>query len=141
VALEEEEEEESSQPPRIQPRIVGGFAAPRGRFPYMVYLYGGGFLCGGTLVAPTVVLTAGHCTGFELAFIALHSVDDEVCLTSPFCLSSGRTIPPVPVVPDYVEFSLHVVIYELVVIQRRALIKITAFLYIVSPIHRNISVL
>src|SRR5919107_5976302 len=38
--------------------VVGGDPAPEGRFPWMVRLSMG---CGGTLVAPRVVLTAGHC--------------------------------------------------------------------------------
>jgi secreted trypsin-like serine protease len=38
--------------------VVGGDAAPQGMFPWMVRLSMG---CGGALVAPAVVLTAGHC--------------------------------------------------------------------------------
>jgi len=38
--------------------VVGGDLAPDGRFPWMVRLSMG---CGGALVAPRVVLTAGHC--------------------------------------------------------------------------------
>jgi secreted trypsin-like serine protease len=38
--------------------VVGGDEAPQGRFPWMVRLSMG---CGGALVAPRVVLTAGHC--------------------------------------------------------------------------------
>jgi secreted trypsin-like serine protease len=38
--------------------VVGGDPAPEGRFPWMVRLSMG---CGGTLIAPRVVLTAGHC--------------------------------------------------------------------------------
>jgi secreted trypsin-like serine protease len=38
--------------------VVGGQIAPAGRFPWMVRLSMG---CGGALVAPRVVLTAGHC--------------------------------------------------------------------------------
>jgi secreted trypsin-like serine protease len=38
--------------------VVGGDVAPAGRFPWMVRLSMG---CGGTLIAPRVVLTAGHC--------------------------------------------------------------------------------
>jgi secreted trypsin-like serine protease len=38
--------------------VVGGVPAPEGRFPWMVRLSMG---CGGALIAPRVVLTAGHC--------------------------------------------------------------------------------
>ena len=38
--------------------VVGGKPAPAGRFPWMVRLSMG---CGGALIAPRVVLTAGHC--------------------------------------------------------------------------------
>jgi secreted trypsin-like serine protease len=38
--------------------VVGGTAAPEGRFPWMVRLSIG---CGGALTAPRVVLTAAHC--------------------------------------------------------------------------------
>jgi secreted trypsin-like serine protease len=39
--------------------VVGGTRAAAGEFPFMVYLGG----CGGSLVAPRVVLTAAHCVG------------------------------------------------------------------------------
>ena len=38
--------------------IVGGLVAPQGKFPWAVRLAMG---CGGALIAPRVVLTAGHC--------------------------------------------------------------------------------
>ena len=44
--------------PQPQPRIVGGDDASPGQFPYFVFLDIG---CGGTLIAPDVVLTAAHC--------------------------------------------------------------------------------
>jgi V8-like Glu-specific endopeptidase len=46
------------------PRIVGGDGARPTRFPYYVALVGPGgdsVVCGGTLIASDVVLTAAHC--------------------------------------------------------------------------------
>jgi secreted trypsin-like serine protease len=43
-------------------RIIGGHFAAPGSWRYAVYvLYDGSYQCGGTLVAPSVVLTAAHC--------------------------------------------------------------------------------
>ena len=47
--------------------IIGGRQAPVGRYPYAVYLideaYPDSPFCGGSLIAPDIVLTAGHCLG------------------------------------------------------------------------------
>jgi len=43
--------------------IVGGHDVPAGRYPYVAYItIDFSFACSGTLVTPTVVLTAGHCS-------------------------------------------------------------------------------
>lgn len=53
-----------SQPNRtlsiFDSRIVGGNSAKPGEYPYFVQLGG----CGGSLIGPNVVLTAGHCGSF-----------------------------------------------------------------------------
>ena len=46
-------------------RIVGGTEAYPGEFPHQIALLrggvGGSLMCGGSLVAPDMVVTAGHC--------------------------------------------------------------------------------
>jgi hypothetical protein len=41
--------------------IHGGWATNSGEFPQVVYVSTGGFMCTGTLITPTTVLTAAHC--------------------------------------------------------------------------------
>ena len=45
--------------------IVGGTEADIGEFPHMISLLrggvGGSLMCGGSLINPTLVITAGHC--------------------------------------------------------------------------------
>lgn len=51
----------------IQTRIIGGAHTPRGRFPYAASLTDTAsmtHICGGTLIAKDIILTAGHCSGF-----------------------------------------------------------------------------
>ncbi|MBI1295384.1 trypsin-like serine protease [bacterium] len=42
-------------------RIVGGAPATHGEWPWQVVVYPPGFICGGVLIAPEWVVTAGHC--------------------------------------------------------------------------------
>ena len=48
-----------------QTKIIGGTSPPQGRFPYIASLtYFGSHLCGGSLIAPDLILTAAHCAGY-----------------------------------------------------------------------------
>ena len=49
-------------PLAAQSRIVGGTTAPVGSWPTMAEVTFSGFLCGGTLIDQSWVLTAAHCT-------------------------------------------------------------------------------
>jgi trypsin len=49
----------------LAPRIINGDAATPNRYPYTASLISSSrHVCGGTLIAPDVILTAGHCSGF-----------------------------------------------------------------------------
>ena len=71
--------------PDVTARIVGGDVATAGRFPYMVALLDSNYLfefCGGTLIAPNVVLSAAHC--FTPAAVTI-GCQDLLNLTQPGC--------------------------------------------------------
>ena len=52
----------SAQP---QTKIIGGTLPPDGKFPFIASLtYFGSHLCGGSLIAPDLILTAAHCAGY-----------------------------------------------------------------------------
>jgi len=42
-------------------RVVGGTSIKKNEFPYATIVYFGNTMCGGALISPTHVLTAGHC--------------------------------------------------------------------------------
>jgi secreted trypsin-like serine protease len=51
----------------IQPRIINGLPTSPNRYPYVSSLLQTSemkHMCGGTLIAPDIILTAGHCSGF-----------------------------------------------------------------------------
>ncbi|KAL7500408.1 hypothetical protein ACHAWT_008882 [Skeletonema menzelii] len=61
-----------------QPRIIGGQTTTRDRYPYAASLIdakSNRHLCGGTLIAPDIILTAGHCSGhFNAVQIGRHNI-------------------------------------------------------------------
>ena len=57
-------QQQQQQHRKLSTRIIGGIPAPPTRYPYFVSLRrsrSGSHYCGGTLIAPNVVLTAAHC--------------------------------------------------------------------------------
>ncbi len=63
-----------------QPRIIGGQSTTRDRYPYAASLIdakSNRHVCGGSLIAPDVILTAGHCSGhFDAVQIGRHNIID-----------------------------------------------------------------
>ncbi|KAL7466479.1 hypothetical protein ACHAXS_006787 [Conticribra weissflogii] len=61
-------------------RIIGGSETPSTRYPYAVALYDSiGLFCGGSLIAPDVVLTAAHCSsgaGRYQVIVGRHDLED-----------------------------------------------------------------
>ena len=56
-------------------RIVGGSQVPRGRWPDVVAVLLPGGACTGTLIAPDVVLTAGHCIAGNPYEVVIDTID------------------------------------------------------------------
>lgn len=57
------------------PPVVGGSTVPSGKWPDAVAVLGAKGMCTGTLIAPTVVVTAGHCAGIEANQVIANTTD------------------------------------------------------------------
>jgi secreted trypsin-like serine protease len=92
--------------PRAHSSIVGGTPANPAQFPYAVAIFRKGHMhCSGSVIAPTKVLTAGHCVdGFNLA-------NFQVIVGRPDLrnVASGQTIGVASgrVHPDFEQTGLH----------------------------------
>jgi trypsin len=73
------EAENESHERVFKERIIGGFQTPMERYPYTVSLQSTGIdghFCGGSLIAPDVVLSAAHCAGGDYkAVIGRHDLN------------------------------------------------------------------
>src|SRR5689334_4420541 len=63
----------------LEAPVIGGSASPAGKWPDAAAVYYGGYQeCSGTLIAPTLVVTAGHCVlGLSPGAIMVGSVDEN----------------------------------------------------------------
>jgi len=59
----------------IETPVVGGTPVPAGKWPDVALVVAHDALCTGTLIAPDVVLTAGHCIGIDPVEVVLDTVD------------------------------------------------------------------
>ena len=64
---------------KLGTRIINGNKAAEGRYPYAVSLRDDvGHFCGGSLVAPDVVLSAAHCAGGDYkAVVGRHRLESK----------------------------------------------------------------
>jgi secreted trypsin-like serine protease len=92
--------------PRAHSSIVGGGPADPAQWPYAIAIFRKGHMhCGGSVIGPTKVLTAGHCVaGFNLAnfqvIVGRPNLRDEAT-GQAIAVSSGR------VHPDFEQTGLH----------------------------------
>ena len=66
---------------RQNPRIIGGHDAELGRYPYAqisLQRHGGGHVCGASLLAPDIIISAAHCQNlFDFIVVNHYNVSDS----------------------------------------------------------------
>jgi hypothetical protein len=75
-----------------QTKITGGTNAAISDFPWQVYYVSGNFLCGGSIIGDTWVVSAAHCTrNNDGSSIPAVNMSIKVGATSPQVASNGKT--------------------------------------------------
>jgi len=86
-------------------RIVGGVEAGKGDYPYIVQIRRGGHYCGGSIINPNYIVTAGHCAlasqaGYEI-------VAGQHRLNENEGTEQARSVAAIQVHPSYNDFTLN----------------------------------
>ncbi len=78
--------------------IVGGQEADEGEYPWMAAIYSGtpssGQYCGGTLVTPTVVVTAAHCIDAVLGIPIIDTWLGPIFASDVYVMLGSNTLDP-----------------------------------------------
>src|SRR3569623_1726204 len=77
----------------LESPVVGGTAVPAGEWPDTVAVLASNAMCSGTLIAPDVVLTAGHCIDTHPTLVVVGSIDLSKPAGTAIAVKSATAYP------------------------------------------------
>eukprot|EP00546_Thalassionema_frauenfeldii_P013468 CAMPEP_0178911158 /NCGR_PEP_ID=MMETSP0786-20121207/9523_1 /TAXON_ID=186022 /ORGANISM="Thalassionema frauenfeldii, Strain CCMP 1798" /LENGTH=209 /DNA_ID=CAMNT_0020583541 /DNA_START=17 /DNA_END=646 /DNA_ORIENTATION=- len=80
----------------LESRVINGFDAPLNRYPYTVSLQDySGHYCGGSVIAPDLVISAAHCPASSYADVVVnpHNIDYPQLATETFAVADTVSHP------------------------------------------------
>jgi len=77
----------------LESPVVGGTAVPAGEWPDTVAVLASNAMCSGTLIAPDVVLTAGHCIDTHPKLVVVGSIDLSKPAGTAIAVKSATAYP------------------------------------------------
>ena len=93
---------------KLPTRVINGIDAPVNRYPYTVSLQDGDFhFCGGSLIAPDLVISAAHCSGTTLSGSSARIVLNPQKLSDPIEASEVFSVEEYVSHPLYQTLSLY----------------------------------